>query len=140
MLGESDPEGCAACSAKDNPQNSYRNGPLYAAYTAEMLERIYALSENEHINFLGAVTWAFEFENQPPFEGFRELATNGIDKPVLNAFRMFGLLGSERVNAISSGALPTEQVVQRRSASAARHQRDRHSQGSRDRCLDLELS
>ena len=92
LLGESDPEGCAACSAKDNPQNSYRNGPLYAAYTTEVLDRIYSMAADEHINFLGAVTWAFEFENQPPFEGFRELATNGIDKPVLNAFRMFALL------------------------------------------------
>lgn len=111
VLGESDPEGCAACSAKGNPQNSYRNGPLYAAYTAEVLDRIYALSENQHVNFLGAVTWAFEFEDQPPFEGFRELASNGIDKPVLNAFRMFGLLGSERVKATSTGAVPTEDIV-----------------------------
>ena len=111
VLGESDPEGCAACSVRDNPQNSYRNGPLYAAYTAEVLQRIYALATSEHINFLGAVTWAFEFENQPPFEGFRELATNGIDKPVLNAFRMFGLLGTERLKATSSGSLPTEGVL-----------------------------
>ncbi len=57
------------------------------------------------------MTWAFEFENQPLFEGFRELATNGIDKPVLNAFRMFGLLGTERVKATSSGALPADAVV-----------------------------
>jgi len=111
VLGESDPEGCAACSAKDNPQNSYRNGPLYAAYTAEVLDRIYALSESEHVDFLGAVTWAFEFEDQSPFEGFRELATGGFDKPVLNAFRMFGLLGSERVRATSSRAIPTGEVV-----------------------------
>jgi len=111
ILGESDPEGCAACSAKDNPQNSYRNGPLYAAYTAEALSRTIALSDREHTNLLGAVTWAFEFEDQPPFEGFRELATNGIDKPALNAFRMFGLLGSERVKATSSGAVSTEEVV-----------------------------
>jgi xylan 1,4-beta-xylosidase len=111
VLGESDPEGCAACSAKNNPQNSYRNGPLYAVYTAEVLDKIYVLSENAHVNFLGAVTWAFEFEDQPPFEGFRELATNGIDKPVLNAFRMFGLLGHERLKATSTGALPTEDVV-----------------------------
>lgn len=111
VLGESDPEGCAACSAKDNPQNSYRNGPLYAAYTAEVLDRIYALSGSEHVNFLGAVTWAFEFEDQPPFEGFRELATGGFDKPVLNAFRMFGLLGRERIGATSSRAILTEEVV-----------------------------
>jgi xylan 1,4-beta-xylosidase len=111
VLGESDPEGCAACSAKNNPQNSYRNGPLYAAYTAEVLDVIFMLAKNHDINFLGAVTWAFEFENQPPFEGFRELATNGIDKPVLNAFRMFGLLARARVKATSSGALPSDDVV-----------------------------
>ncbi len=111
VLGESDPEGCAACSARNNPQNSYRNGPLYAAYTAEVLDRIYGLAESAHINFLGAVTWAFEFEDQPPFEGFRELATDGIDKAVLNTFRILGLMGSERVKATSTGALPTEDVV-----------------------------
>jgi len=111
ILGESDPEGCAACSARTNPQNSYRNGPLYAAYTAETLNNILFLASREHINFLGAVTWAFEFEGQPYFEGFRTLATNGVDKPVLNAFRMFGLLGNERIAATSSGALRSEEVI-----------------------------
>ena len=111
ILGESDPEGCAACSARSNPQNSYRNGPLYAAYTAETLNNIFFLANRERINFLGAVTWAFEFEEQPYFEGFRTLATNGVDKPVLNAFRMFGLLGTDRVKATSSGALASEDVV-----------------------------
>ena len=111
ILGESDPEGCAACSARTNPQNSYRNGPLYAVYTAETLNNIFFLAGREHINFMGAVTWAFEFESQPYFEGFRELATNGIDKPVLNAFRMFGLLGGDRVAANSTAALPFEEVV-----------------------------
>ncbi len=111
ILGESDPEGCAACSARTNPQNSYRNGPLYAAYTAETLNNILFLASREHINFLGAVTWAFEFEGQPYFEGFRTLATKGVDKPVLNAFRMWGLLSDERVKATSSGALRSEDVV-----------------------------
>jgi xylan 1,4-beta-xylosidase len=116
VLGESDPEGCAACSAKNNPQNSYRNGPLYAAYTAEALSRTSDLAAREHIHLLGSVTWAFEFEDQPPFAGFRELATHGIDKTVLNAFRMFGLLGSETsgsetLQASSSAALTTNEVV-----------------------------
>jgi xylan 1,4-beta-xylosidase len=111
LLGESDPEGCAACSAQENPQNAYRNGELFAAYTAEALHSIYALASSERVNFLGAVTWSFEFEDQPYFAGFRELATNGLDKPVLNAFRMFGLLGDERVQLTSSAALPTEDVV-----------------------------
>lgn len=111
ILGESDPEGCAACSAKNNPQNSYRNGALYGAYTVEVLSRVLELARQEHISFLGAVTWAFEFEDQPYFAGFRELATNGVDKPVLNAFRMLGLLGNERVKATSSNGLATEEVV-----------------------------
>ncbi|HEY7352957.1 MAG TPA: beta-xylosidase [Terriglobales bacterium] len=111
ILGESDPEGCAACSAAKNPQNGYRNGALYAAYEAETLSQTLALAQREQINLRGIVTWAFEFEDQPYFAGFRELATNGIDKPVLNAFRMFGLLGGDRVQATSSAALDTVNVV-----------------------------
>jgi xylan 1,4-beta-xylosidase len=111
ILGESDPEGCAACSAKEHPQNQYRNGPLYGVYTVEVLNTIFTLARQDHVNFRGAVTWAFEFEDQPPFAGFRELATNGIDKPVLNAFRMLGLLGAERVKVSSSGSLPSDEVV-----------------------------
>jgi len=120
ILGESDPEGCAACSARTNPQNGYRNGALYAAYTAEAIKASYALAAREQVRLAGSVTWSFEFEDQPYFEGFRELATNGLDKPVLNAFRMFGLLGSERVKVSSTGALPTEQVV----SSGVRQQPD----------------
>ena len=111
VLGESDPEGCAACSAQENPQNAYRNGEMFASYTAETLHSIYALASSEHVDFLGAVTWSFEFEDQPYFAGFRELASNGLDKPVLNAFRMFGMLGGERVQVASSGALSTNDVV-----------------------------
>jgi xylan 1,4-beta-xylosidase len=111
ILGESDPEGCAACSATENPQSLYRNGPLYGAYTIEVLNNILALASRERANFMGAVTWAFEFEDQPPFAGFRELATNGVDKPVLNAFRMLGLLGNQRLNVTSSAALPSDEVV-----------------------------
>ena len=111
VLGESDPEGCAACSAQENPQNAYRNGELFASYTAEAMNSIYALASSEHVNFLGAVTWSFEFEDQPYFAGFRELASNGLDKPVLNAFRMLGMLGEERLQVTSSAALPTDDVV-----------------------------
>ena len=111
ILGESDPEGCAACSAKENPRNLYRNGPLYGVYTIETLNSTLALAHQEHVNFIGAVTWAFGFEDQPPFEGFRELATNGVDKPVLNAFRMLGLLGDERVTVTSSAGLVPQTIV-----------------------------
>jgi xylan 1,4-beta-xylosidase len=111
ILGESDPEGCAACSARENPQNGYRNGPLYASYTAETLYNIYELAKREGITFQAEVNWSFEFEDQPYFAGFREMASNGFDKPVLNAFRMFGMLGPNRVRVESSGALATDKIV-----------------------------
>ena len=111
ILGESDPEGCAACSAQENPHNGYRNGPLYASYTAEVLSRIQTLAVQRGVQIRAAVNWSFEFEDQPPFAGFREMATNGIDKPVLNVFRMMGLLGGERVSAESSAALSTDEVL-----------------------------
>jgi xylan 1,4-beta-xylosidase len=39
------------------------------------------------------------------------MATNGIDKPVLNVFRMMGMLGGKQIDAKSSAALRTEEVL-----------------------------
>jgi len=111
ILGEWDPEGCAACSAKNHPENAYRNGELYAAYTAEAFNDTLALANHMGVNLQGVVSWSFEFENQPYFEGFRELATNGIDKPVLNTFRMLGMLGSQRIKLTSSAAAASQSVL-----------------------------
>ena len=111
ILGESDPEGCAACSAQENPQNGYRNGALYASYTAEVLSRIQVLAAQRGVQIRAAVNWSCVFEDQPPFAGFREMATNGIDKPVLNVFRMMGLLGGERVEASSAAELSADEVL-----------------------------
>jgi xylan 1,4-beta-xylosidase len=112
ILGEWDPEGCAACSAKSHPENAYRNTSLYAAYTAEALKDTITLARGSGVNLTGVVTWSFEFEDQPYFEGFRELATNGLDKPVLNTFRILGMLGGERVKLTSTGSAATEAVAQ----------------------------
>jgi xylan 1,4-beta-xylosidase len=97
ILSESDPEGCAACSARVYPQNAYRNGAVYAVYTAVTMKGILDLAEQSKTNIEGMLTWAFEFENQPYFDGFRTLATNGIDKPVLNFFRMAGQMSGDRL-------------------------------------------
>src|SRR5205085_11248023 len=48
---------------------------------------------------------------QPWFDGFRTLATNGVDKPVLNVFRMAGLMMGDRVQVDSSGAVPLEDIL-----------------------------
>ncbi len=111
LLGESDPEGCAACSAQTHPQNMYRNTSLYATYTLETLHAIWEMARQQNVEILGAVTWAFEFEDQPYFAGFRTLATNGIDKPVLNAFRMLGMMSGERVKVASSASLSTAEII-----------------------------
>ena len=102
IIGESDPEGCAACGMATNPENAYRNGTMYSSYTAASFARKYLLADQYKVNFLGAVSWSFEFENQPWFYGFRDLATNGVDKPVLNVFRMFGMMKGNRVTLNSS--------------------------------------
>jgi xylan 1,4-beta-xylosidase len=104
IIGESDPEGCAACGMKTNPENAYRNGTLYSSYTAASFARKYQLADHFKVNFTGAVSWSFEFEDQPWFFGFRDLATNGVDKPVLNVFRMFGMMKGKRVGVISTSA------------------------------------
>lgn len=106
IIGESDPEGCAACGMATNPENAYRNGTMYSSYTAASFARKYLLADYHHVNLLGAVSWSFEFENQPWFYGYRDLATNGVDKPVLNVFRMFGMMKGKRVETSGNKMYP----------------------------------
>ncbi len=108
IIGESDPEGCAACRG---PQLGYRNGTMYSSYTAASFARKYALADKHGVNFEGALTWAFEFENQPYFAGFRALASNGIDLPVLNVFRMFGKMGGQRLAVTSTADADVESIL-----------------------------
>ena len=95
-ISESDPEGYAACTEADYPQNAYRNGTMYSSYTAASFARKYELADYYGVNLLGAVTWGFEFEAQSWFAGFRDMSTNGVDKPVLNVFMMFGMMEGMR--------------------------------------------
>ena len=107
VIGENDPEGCAACPG---PQNAYRNGTLYASYTAATYPRLWQLAQKRGVNLDGALTWAFEFEDQPWFAGYRQLSTNGIDLPVLNVFRLFAQLGPDEVAATSDAEVPLEAI------------------------------
>jgi len=111
VLSEADPEGCAACSMKVNPANAYRNGPLYATYTAAAMKGLFDLQDEAHVNLAGMLSWSFEFEGKEYFEGFRTLATNGIDKPVLNVFRMAGLMSGDRVEASSSARVGVGEIL-----------------------------
>ncbi len=99
VIGESDPEGCAACAGGSY---AYRNGTVYSSYQAAVFAKTYELADFYKVNLKGAVTWAFEFEDKPWFAGFRDLATNGVNKPVLNIYRMFGMMSGTRIK-ISGG-------------------------------------
>ena len=109
LLTETDPEGCAACKSA---QNGYRNGPLYGVSVAEAFARLYELAARNGVTIQGGITWAFEFEDQPYFAGLRELASNGIDKPVLNVFRMYARLSGDWIKTESSAALTVDEIIQ----------------------------
>ena len=110
VIGESDPDGCAACQG---PQLGYRNSTMYSSYTAASVARIYDLADRNDVNIEGALTWAFEFEDQPFFAGFRALATNGIPLPVLNVFRAFSRMASERIAATSDRAVTLDAIIEK---------------------------
>jgi xylan 1,4-beta-xylosidase len=111
ILSEADPDICAACSMKSNPAIAYRNGPLYATYTAAAIKALFELQDRSKVNLAAMLSWAFEFENQDYFEGFRTLATNGVDKPILNLFRMAGLMSGERIVTSSTGQIPLDDII-----------------------------
>jgi len=110
VIGESDPDGCAACQG---PQLGYRNTTMYSSYTAATIAREFMLADRHGVNLEGALTWAFEFEDQPYFAGQRVLASNGVDLPILNVFRMLSRMNGERVDTRSSGETPLAEIISR---------------------------
>jgi len=115
IMGEYDPDSCAACTS---PAYGYRNGLLYPSYSAASFVRAMDLALARGVNLQGALTWAFEYEQTAIlpdetayFDGFRVLSTQGIDKPVLNFHRMMGMMSGERVKADSDGQTPMETVL-----------------------------
>ncbi len=128
IIGECDPEGCAACSAKRDPKYGYRNGTMYSSYTAASFARIYELKDKYGINLQGAVSWSFEFEDQEWFAGFRDLATNGVDKPVLNIFRMLGMMNGRQVRVLTGNGLDAAGIIEK----GVRKQNDVNALASKD--------
>ncbi len=110
VIGESDPEGCAACQGDDF---AYRNGTMYSSYTAASFARKHDLAAKHGVNFEGALSWSFTFEDQPYFAGFRQMASNGIDMPVLNVMRMFSKMDGRRVQAISDHQIPLDEILEK---------------------------
>jgi len=125
VISEADPDGCAACI---ETQPSYRTSPAYGAYEVVMMKRTLELEANLGVNVRGVLAWAFLFENEPLFAAYRVLATNGIDLPVLNAFRLLGALSGETIPVTSTGALPLATIL----AGGLRSQPDIDAMATRD--------
>ena len=95
MIGESDPDGCAACSARVFPAERLSQRHIVRELHGGILcTRLCPGCAKRGVNFEGALTWAFEFEDQPWFDGFRQL---GHERrrlcPCISVFRMFGKMG-----------------------------------------------
>ncbi len=109
VIGESDPDGCAACNTE--ALRDYRRDTVYPTYTAACVAREFELADRHGVNLEGALTWAFEFEDEPYFKGQRVLATNGIDLPILDVFRMFAQMGGQRVTTTSDHQLTVDDIM-----------------------------
>jgi xylan 1,4-beta-xylosidase len=110
-ITEADPDGCAACPASSDPANAYRNSTAYGAYELAMMKHTLELEAQEGVKLGGLLTWAFTFPGTGYFAGYRALATNGINLPVLSAFELLGRLDGIRLPLTSSGAHTVDDVL-----------------------------
>jgi xylan 1,4-beta-xylosidase len=84
---------------------------MYSSYTAAVFPRKLDLARKHGIQLEGALTWAFQFEDQPWFAGFRVLASNGVTLPVFNVFRMLSQMSGDRLDVRSSGDAGVEAIL-----------------------------
>ncbi len=84
---------------------------MYSSYTAASFARKHELAHKHGVHLEGALTWAFEFEEQPLFAGFRVLSSNGIALPVLNVFRMFGKMSGQRLAVESTAEVGLDTIL-----------------------------
>jgi xylan 1,4-beta-xylosidase len=108
---EADPDGCAACPLSSTPANAYRNSTAYGAYEVAMMKHSIELEAQVGVKLGGLLTWAFTFPGTSYFAGYRALATNGINLPVLGAFKLLGRLAGIRVPLTSSGARALDDIL-----------------------------
>jgi xylan 1,4-beta-xylosidase len=110
-ITEADPDGCAACPISTDPADAYRNSTAYGAYELATMKHTLELESELGVKLGGVLTWAFTFPGTPYFAGYRVLSTNGIDLPVLSAFKLLGRLAGLRLPLTSSGARPLEDIL-----------------------------
>jgi len=107
IISEADPDGWAAGGRFDNPAFDFRNTEYFASYVASSYKNLYDMADEMGIDFR-PLAWTFMFEGERCFEGTRTFSTQGIDKAVLNTFKMFSKLGYQLVELTSSRGMNPE--------------------------------
>ena len=103
VLSEIDPDGWAAGGAWDNAALNFRNTEYYPSWVACTFDKLTRLALDRKWD-LRLLTWAFMFVAERCFEGTRAFSTQGIDKAILNLFRMYAKMGTQQVEFESSAA------------------------------------
>jgi xylan 1,4-beta-xylosidase len=106
IVDECDPCVPAHFSRYDNPNFGFRNTSYYATVMASVFKRLMDLNESlpDAPDVTLATSWAFYFEGERFFEGFREFFTaENVELPLLNGYRLLGKLGQTRL-ALTSDA------------------------------------
>ena len=104
VLSEIDPDGWAAGGAWDNPVLNFRNTEYYPSFVAATFDSVTRFGQQNQWD-VRLLSWAFLFVGERCFEGTRAFSTQGIDKAILNLFRMYDKLGTRQVGFESSGAI-----------------------------------
>ncbi|MDR3121599.1 MAG: hypothetical protein LBU58_09775, partial [Clostridiales bacterium] len=104
VISEADPDGWAAGGRFDNPAFDFRNTEYYASYVASAYKNIRDIAVEMKMD-IRPLAWAFMFEGERCFEGTRTFSTQGIDKAVMNVFRLYAKLGGQLVSLTSSRGL-----------------------------------
>lgn len=101
ILSEADPDGWAAGGRYDNINMNFRNTEYYATYVASSYYHTEVLAKSINMD-IRPIAWAFMFMGDRCFDGTRTFTTQGIDKAVLNLFKMYGKMGSKSLYFKSS--------------------------------------
>ena len=95
----------------DNANFAYRNTEYFPVFQCKLMKKLLDLDARGGARVHLATTWSFYFEGERFFEGTRSLFTaQGVEKPVLNAYRMLARLGDTRLAVESSGAWPLDRL------------------------------
>lgn len=112
LVDECDASVPAHWTIYDNANFGYRNTEYYAVFQCQQMKKLLDLDRLGLARVHLATTWSWYFEGERYFEGTRSLfTTDGIVKPVLNAYRMLGKLGNRRLAVESSHGWALERLA-----------------------------